>query len=84
MIVKASLDRFSAGYAVIYSDDGRKFDVPKDIIPHDCKAGSRLKLYLDDSGAVARVEMDSKSTEDAKSRISKRYARLSRGEHLDI
>jgi hypothetical protein len=84
LIIKASLDRFSAGYAVIYSSDGRKFDVPKNIVPHDCKAGSRLKLYLDDSGAVAKIELDSKSTDDAKRQISKRYARLSRGEHRNI
>lgn len=82
-IVKASLDRFSAGYAVIYSNDGRKFDVPKNIVPQHCKAGSRLKLYLD-NGAVVKLELDSKSTDDAKRQISKKYARLSRGEHQNI
>jgi hypothetical protein len=30
-VVEASLDRFEGDYAVIYSDDGKKFDVPKNM-----------------------------------------------------
>lgn len=78
-VVRASLDRFEGDYAVIYSDDGIKFDVPKDLA--SMKAGSRVLLYVKD-GAVVRVTADKKATGDAFERVKKKYDRLKKREHL--
>jgi Protein of unknown function (DUF3006) len=78
-VVKASLDRFEGGYAVIYSDDGKKFDVPKSMT--DAKPGSRILLHLED-GHIIRVEEDKKATDEALDRVRKKYERLKRGDHL--
>ncbi|AFU57996.1 protein of unknown function DUF3006 [Candidatus Nitrososphaera gargensis Ga9.2] len=78
-VVKASLDRFEGNYAVVYSDDGKKFDVPKDMI--GAKAGSRIRLYIEGS-KIFRVEVDSKATDEALDKVRKKYGRLKRGDHL--
>lgn len=78
-VVKASLDRFEGGYAVIYSDDGKKFDVPKSMT--DAKAGSRVLLHMEGS-CVVKVEEDRKATDEALDRVKKKYERLKRGDHL--
>ena len=78
-VIKASLDRFEGEYAVIYSNDGIKFDVPKSMTR--AKAGSRVILYVED-GQVLRIEADKKATDEAHDRIRKKYKRLKRGDHL--
>ena len=78
-VVKASLDRFDGDYAVIYSDGGTKYDVPKSMT--DAKAGSRVLLYLE-SDQVIRVEVDEKATDEALDRVRKKYERLKRGDHI--
>lgn len=78
-VVRASLDRFEGDYAVIYSDDGVKFDVPKDFA--NMEAGSRVLLYVED-GRVVQVKADRTATDDALERIKKKYDRLKKGERL--
>lgn len=78
-VVKASLDRFEGGYAVIYSDSGEKYDLPQDIAK--MKVGSRVLLYIED-GHVVRVEADEKETVGALDRIKDKYERLKKGKHL--
>lgn len=78
-VVKASLDRFEGDFAVVYSDDGTKYDVPR--IMTDAKAGSRLLLYLEE-GQVVKIDVDEKATDDALERIRKKYDRVKRGDHL--
>ncbi|NOJ26666.1 MAG: hypothetical protein DA330_01465 [Nitrososphaera sp.] len=80
-IVKASLDRITGNFAVVYSDDGRKFDVALEVLPRDCPAGSRLVLHLD-SGTMSKIEPDLESSRDARKRISEKHSRLLRGGHL--
>ena len=78
-VVKASLDRFEGDFAVVYSDDGTKYDVPRNMT--DAKAGSRLLLYLEE-GRVVKIDVDEKATDDALERIRKKYDRVKRGDHL--
>ena len=78
-VVKASLDRFEGDYAVIYSDGGIKYDVPKSMT--DAKAGSRVLLYLE-SDQVIRVQVDEKETDEAFDRVRKKYERLKKGDRL--
>jgi hypothetical protein len=78
-VVKASLDRFEGDYAVIYSDGGIKYDVPKGMT--DAKAGSRVLLYLE-SDQVIGIEVDKKATDESLDRVRKKYERLKKGDHL--
>ena len=78
-VVKASLDRFEGDYAVIYSDGGAKYDVPKTMT--DAKAGSRVLLYIE-SDQVIRIEVDKQATDKALDRVREKYRRLKRGDHL--
>lgn len=80
--IRASLDRFEGDYAVIYSDeDGRKFDVLRDKLENDAKPGMRLSLHLE-GDHISTIEIEKKSTKDAKERIRKKYDRLRKGRHL--
>jgi hypothetical protein len=80
-VVKASLDRFEGDHAVIYSDDGKKFDVPKNMTT-DVKAGSRVLLYIEDC-RILKVEVDNKATDEALDKVREKYKRLKRrGDHL--
>lgn len=80
-VIKASLDRFEGGFAVIYSEEedddnsSRKFDVPKETVA-GIKAGSKVRVYLKDDGRVNNVEFDKSETEQARDRILKKYRRL--------
>ena len=78
-VIKASLDRFEGEYAVIYSDDGIKYDVPKSMT--HSRAGSKIVLYLE-AGQVVKIEADKRATDETRDRIRKKYKRLKRGEHL--
>ena len=78
-VVRASLDRFEGDYAVIYSDDGVKFDVPKDFA--NMEAGSRVLLYIEDD-KVVQVKADKTATDGAIERIKKKYDRLKKRERL--
>lgn len=75
MDIKASLDRYEGDIAVIYAEDGHKFDVPRDMVP--ARPGSRLILTLED-GQIVKVELDKDATESARDRIMKKYFRLLR------
>lgn len=78
--VKASLDRFEGDIAVIYSDDGTKFDVSRGLV-EGLHPGDRLLLKII-RGDVIRVEIDQKATEDARERIRRKYKSIQDGEHL--
>jgi hypothetical protein len=61
--------------AVVYADDGRKFDIPRHMVP--ASPGSRLVLHLEDE-EIVKVELDREGTESARDRIMKKYFRLLR------
>jgi hypothetical protein len=75
MKIKASLDRYEDDMAVVYAEDGRKFDLPKDMVP--ASPGSRLVLHIED-GQIVKVELDKEGTESALDSIMKKYFRLLR------
>jgi hypothetical protein len=75
MEIKASLDRYEGDMAVVYADDGRKFDIPRHMVP--ASPGSRLVLHLEDE-EIVKVELDREGTESARDRIMKKYFRLLR------
>jgi hypothetical protein len=81
-IVRASLDRFEENdFAVVYADDGRKFDVPRGLIPNDAKEGARLKLHLQDS-EVTRIVADHEDTSQLQRKIKEKLERLKHNQHL--
>lgn len=75
-IIRASIDRFDGDYAVIYSSDRIKFDIPRTMVL-GMKTGSNVILYVKDS-QVVRVEFDKKSTQAALERITRKYKKLRR------
>lgn len=82
-IVRASLDRFEDNdFAVIYADDGRKFDLPRELIPTDAREGDRLRIYLQDS-KVIKARVDHKDTEELERKIKEKLEQLKRNEHLE-
>ena len=75
-IVRASLDRFEENdFAVVYADDGRKFDLPKELIPADAKEGDRLRIYLQDT-KVIKARIDHEDTEELERKIKEKLERL--------
>lgn len=80
--VRASIDRFEEGYAVVYSDNGDKMDIARELLP-DVRAGTRLILYFEGEELVG-VAVDERATESARDRIKSKYERLKRGNHLPI
>lgn len=80
-IVKASLDRFEEDYAVVYADDGRKFDVPRELIPKNTSEGTRVKIHLRDS-KVIKVIVDHKDNEELERKIREKLGRLKHNQHL--
>lgn len=82
-IVKASLDRFENNdLAVVYADDGRKFDVQRELIPMSAKEGDRLRIYLQDSKVIKTV-IDHRGTEELEREIKEKLKRLKRNQHLE-
>ena len=84
-IIWASLDRIEGDFAVVYTDDGgdddhRKLDVPVELV-NDAKPGMRLQLHIENN-QIKRIESDREATEEARSRIRKKYEMLRRGRHL--
>jgi hypothetical protein len=78
-VIRASLDRFEGEYAVVYSDkDGRKFDVPKEMLAN-ATAGLRLTLYVENN-SVIKAETD-KATDESRERIRRKYDKLRGREH---
>ncbi len=75
MEVKASLDRYEGDLAVIYAEDGRKFDIHKDMVP--ARPGSRLVLHIE-GGQVVKVELDRDATRSARDSMAEKYFRLLR------
>jgi hypothetical protein len=82
--IKASLDRFEGNFAVAYSDDdGIKFDIPRKLVSLNIKEGSRVLVFVrEEDNQVIKVQLDSQSTEDARRRITDKFQRLLKGEHL--
>jgi hypothetical protein len=82
--VKASLDRFEGDYAVVYSDDGRKFDIARKSLPKRTRQGARLKLILEnsDDDKVISVSIDNEGQEELKKKIREKLKKIKRGEHL--
>ena len=75
-IVRASLDRFEENdLAVVYADDGRKFDVPRGLISRKAREGARLKLLLQDS-EVIRVIVDHEDASELEWKIKEKLERL--------
>jgi hypothetical protein len=82
-IVRASLDRFEENdLAVVYADDGRKFDVPRGLIPKDAKEGARLKLQLRDS-EVTRIIVNHEDTSQLQRKIKEKLERLKHNQYWD-
>jgi hypothetical protein len=82
-VTRASLDRFEDNdLAVVYADDGRRFDVPRELIPKNVKEGDRLKIHLRDS-KVIKVIVDHKDTEELEKKIREKLERLKHNEHLE-
>lgn len=79
-VVRASVDRFEEDYAVIYSDDGTRFDVHRDRAG-EARPGDRVSLTIE-SGSVVAVEVDVAETDEARKRIKRKYERVRRGGHL--
>jgi DUF3006 family protein len=75
-IIKASLDRFEGEFAVIYSEDGQRYNTPAEMVV-GAKAGSRLKLHIEES-QIRSIEIDRKATDDARDRIRRKYERMRR------
>jgi hypothetical protein len=74
-VIKASLDRFEGDYAVVYSnEDGTKFDVPAEMLS-GTRPGSRLKLHVE-GVRILSIDVDSKTTSEARDRIRSKYERL--------
>jgi hypothetical protein len=81
-VARASLDRFEEDYAVVYADDGRKFDIPRELIPNNAKEGARVKIQLRDS-KVIRVIIDHKDTEELERKIREKLERLKSNQHIE-
>ena len=77
----ASLDRFEEEFAVAYSDDGSKFDIPKELVPKGAAQGARVRLFLKD-GKVIMVRVDRKEAKSLDEKIKEKLERLKRGDHL--
>ena len=80
--VKASLDRFEGDYAIVYSDDGRKFDVARTLLPKRARQGARLKLRISENDKVTSVSIDREGEKELKKKIKEKLERIKRGEHL--
>lgn len=80
--IKANLDRFEEGYAVIYCDDGRKFDVPTKLIPEHIIQGSRVIVRLEESGRIIDIVYDNIETRNLEKQIKDKLERLKHGNHL--
>ena len=80
-IVKANLDRFEEGYAVLYCDDGRKFDVSIRRIPKHIKEGSRVAIHIDE-GKIIDIFYEEVETEDLEKQNKEKLERLKHGKHL--
>ena len=82
--VKASLDRFEENFAVVYSDeDDIKYDIPRELVSPNIKEGSRVLVFVgEENNQVIKVELDKQGTEDARKRITSKFQRLLKGEHL--
>ena len=76
-----SLDRLEGEFAIAYSDDGSKFDIPKALVPKDAKQGARVRLQLKE-GKVMMVKVDRKGTRSLDEKIKEKLERLKRGDHL--
>ena len=82
--INASLDRFEDnGYAVVYTDDGKKFDILIELIPGNVKEGARLKVHVRGSTVSKVVTADDNSdTLELERRIKEKLERLKRNQHL--
>ena len=80
--IRASLDRFEEnGYAVMYTDDGKKFDIKRELIPENVKEGTRLKIHVLGS-KVSKFVTDDNDTQELKRKIKEKLERLKHNQHL--
>ena len=80
--IRASLDRFEEnGYAVMYTDDGKKFDIKRELIPENVKEGARLKIHVQGSKG-SNVVTDDSDTQELKRKIKEKLERLKHNQHL--
>ncbi|MBQ2897048.1 MAG: DUF3006 domain-containing protein [Clostridia bacterium] len=42
-----TVDRFEAEFAVVITDDGSSYNIPKALLPEDAKEGSVINISLD-------------------------------------
>ncbi len=71
--MRATLDRYEGDYAIIYSDDGRRFKVKKSMV--HAKAGSKLLIVLKNNDIVD-IKVDHFSTEKTKRLMKEKYFKL--------
>lgn len=79
--VKASIDRFDGEFAIAYSDDKRKFEIPGLLVPIGAKPGSRVWLRLKDDRVIT-VDLDREGTKSLDEKIKEKLEHLKRGDHL--
>ena len=80
--IRASLDRFEEnGYAVVYTDDGKKLDIKRELIPENVKEGTRLKIHVQGS-KFSKVVTDDNDTQELKRKIKEKLERLKHNQHL--
>ena len=53
--MKITIDRFEGEYAVVETEDGKTYNVPKDLF-HCCSEGDVLKLEFDEDETKKRKE----------------------------
>lgn len=80
--LKASLDRFEGEYAIVYSDDGKIFDITRTLLPKRTLQGARLKLLVLENDKVVSVDIDKEGGEVLKRKIRKKLEKIKHREHL--
>ena len=82
MTEKAVIDRFESNYAVLLiGEEGRRLEVPRNLLPKNAKAGVWLQVEFDGKELI-QIKIDQEATERAKKRIAEKLASLRRGDHL--
>ncbi len=79
---RAVIERFEGPYAVLLVGDARKpLDVPRRQLPRRAKEGVWLLIEMSNNTVVS-AQIDIAATEEARTRIQDKLARLRRGDHL--
>ncbi len=80
--VKAVIDRFEYGWAVLLvGDEERRVNVPRKALPRGAREGHWLQVELEGDQFVGAT-IDREETARARQRIADKLEQLRRGEHL--